>query len=167
MTNNRTTNATSTATTANTTSNPVTMNLTAEQPLDRLPSPQRPGSQPAPNPYEAAIAAGAGHFRSASALPTFNLESIPTLATSSPTASSQAAVMEGMYASQQPQQQQQNPTDYMMGNSLDYQVAYQAAYQAALIQSQQNNTQMMLGQQQQQQQQALGANITTKVSFLV
>jgi len=106
---------------------------------------QRPGSQPAPNLLQAAIAAGAGHIRSASAFPRFDVDSfgrpsgVPS-ATSSPAPT-------GSLSSALPQSSVTQGMSGQFTNPLDMQAAavYRAAYEAALLQSQ-NDPQMVMQQ---------------------
>lgn len=116
---------------------------------------QRPGSQPAPNLLQA-LAAEAGHYRSASALASFNLEGfsgLPGNGGPPPPPDSNPAPNES--SGFNPMLQRSRSNDYltqmqgpgsMLAGSLEYQAAYQAALQTALLQSQ-NNPQMMLGPQ--------------------
>eukprot|EP00210_Caulerpa_lentillifera_P002247 g2159.t1 len=125
---------------------------------------QRPGSQPAPNLLQA-LAAEAGHYRSASSLASFNLDGfsgihqqattgtggVQTSSTSSPITTSQPSGINAMLQSPAPQTNdyltQVHGQNSMLAGSLEYQAAYQAALQTALMQSQ-NNQQMMMGSPQ-------------------
>eukprot|EP00210_Caulerpa_lentillifera_P000590 g571.t1 len=127
---------------------------------------QRPGSQPAPNLLQA-LAAEAGHYRSASALASFSLDGFSGIppppappgtnemppSVSSPGPNQSSTTTTGINPMLHPSQgsseylsQMQTSPGSMMAGSLEYQAAYQAALQTALMQSQ-NTSQMMLGSQ--------------------
>jgi len=104
---------------------------------------QRPGSQPAPNLLQAAIAAGAGHIRSASAFPRFEMDSFAMSTGGVPSATSSPAPG-GSFSSVLPHSSvTQSMSGQLSGgpvfnNPLDMHAAavYRAAYEAALIQTQ-------------------------------
>lgn len=111
---------------------------------------QRPGSQPAPNLLQA-LAAEAGHYRSASSLASFNLDGFSNIQgggvqNSSPVSSQPQGAVNPMLQQGNDYLTQMSGPGSMLAGSLEYQAAYQAALQTALLQSQ-NNPQMMLGTQ--------------------